>query len=77
MYYLYLKTVDVDYKRVFLIYRSRDRFLESSQQIEALVERFSREAPFPESQISPSGIGKVPLSYGKPGELKVWGFLYL
>lgn len=23
------------------------------------------------------GTGKVPLSYGKPGELKVWGILYL
>uniref|UniRef100_A0A182K5T6 Uncharacterized protein n=1 Tax=Anopheles christyi TaxID=43041 RepID=A0A182K5T6_9DIPT len=56
---------------------SRDRFLESSQQIEALVERFARETPIPEAPISPIGSGKIPLAYGKPGELKVWGILYL
>uniref|UniRef100_A0A182VZ54 ABC-2 type transporter transmembrane domain-containing protein n=1 Tax=Anopheles minimus TaxID=112268 RepID=A0A182VZ54_9DIPT len=56
---------------------SRDRFLESSQQIEALVERFARETPIPEAPINPIGSGKIPLAYGKPGELKVWGILYL
>ncbi|KXJ71988.1 hypothetical protein RP20_CCG019201 [Aedes albopictus] len=56
---------------------SRDRFLESSQQIEALVERFARESPIPEAPINPIGSGKIPLAYGKPGELKVWGILYL
>ncbi|XP_062562156.1 ATP-binding cassette sub-family G member 5 [Armigeres subalbatus] len=68
MYYLCLSTVDR---------RSRDRFLESSQQIEALVERFARESPIPEAPINPIGSGKIPLAYGKPGELKVWGILYL
>lgn len=68
MYYLCLSTVDR---------RSRDRFLESSQQIEALVDRFARELPLPESPMNPLGSGKVPLAYGKPGELKVWGVLYL
>uniref|UniRef100_A0A1Y9H1Y7 ABC transporter domain-containing protein n=1 Tax=Anopheles dirus TaxID=7168 RepID=A0A1Y9H1Y7_9DIPT len=68
MYYLCLSTVDR---------RSRDRFLESSQQIEALVERFARETPIPEAPINPIGSGKIPLAYGKPGELKVWGILYL
>ncbi|XP_058119502.1 ATP-binding cassette sub-family G member 5 [Anopheles ziemanni] len=68
MYYLCLSTVDR---------RSRDRFLESSQQIEALVERFARETPIPEAPINPIGSGKIPLAYGKPGELKVWGVLYL
>ncbi|CAD7092218.1 unnamed protein product [Hermetia illucens] len=68
MYYLCLSTVDR---------RSRDRFLESSQQIEALVERFSRETPLPEAPVNSLGTGKVPLAYGKPGELKVWALLYL
>lgn len=27
--------------------------------------------------MNPMGSGKVPLSYGKPGEIKVWGMLYL
>lgn len=58
-------------------FRSRDRFLESSQQIEALVDRFAREIPLPESPMNPMGSGKVPLAYGKPGELKVLGILYL
>lgn len=57
--------------------RSRDRFVESSQQIEALVQRFARETPLPDVPINPMGSGKVPLSYGKPGEIKVWGMLYL
>jgi hypothetical protein len=57
--------------------RSRDRFLESSQQIEALVERFARESPIPEAPINSAGNGKIPLSYGKPGELKVWAVLYM
>ncbi|KAH8326162.1 hypothetical protein KR067_002648 [Drosophila pandora] len=68
MYYLCLSTVDR---------RSRDRFLESSQQIEALVERFSRETPISDAPINNMGSGKVPLAYGKPGELKVWVMLYL
>lgn len=51
--------------------------MESSQQIEALVERFARESPIPEAPINPIGSGKIPLAYGKPGELKVWGILYL
>lgn len=59
------------------IYRSRDRFVESSQQIEALVQRFARETPLPDVPVNPMGSGKVPLSYGKPGEIKVWGMLYL
>lgn len=57
--------------------RSRDRFLESSQQIEALVERFSRETPMSDAPLNAMGSGKVPLAYGKPGELKVWIMLYL
>ncbi|EAT36667.1 AAEL011269-PA [Aedes aegypti] len=61
----------------FELIPSRDRFLESSQQIEALVERFARESPIPEAPINPIGSGKIPLAYGKPGELKVWGILYL
>uniref|UniRef100_A0A1B0G2E0 ABC transporter domain-containing protein n=1 Tax=Glossina morsitans morsitans TaxID=37546 RepID=A0A1B0G2E0_GLOMM len=68
MYYLCLSTVDR---------RSRDRFLESSQQIEALVERFSRETPISDGPLNNMGSGKVPLAYGKPGELKVWVMLYL
>ncbi|XP_017848497.1 ATP-binding cassette sub-family G member 5 isoform X2 [Drosophila busckii] len=68
MYYLCLSTVDR---------RSRDRFLESSQQIEALVERFSRETPNSDAPLNNMGSGKVPLAYGKPGELKVWVMLYL
>ncbi|XP_055851987.1 ATP-binding cassette sub-family G member 5 [Episyrphus balteatus] len=68
MYYLCLSTVDR---------RSRDRFLESSQQIEALVERFSRETPISDAPLNSMGSGKVPLAYGKPGELKVWLMLYL
>lgn len=64
---------------MFLIchFRSRDRFVESSQQIEALVQRFARETPLPDVPMNPMGAGKVPLSYGKPGEIKVWGMLYL
>lgn len=68
MYYLCLSTVDR---------RSRDRFLESSQQIEALVDRFARETPMSDAPIHTMGSGKVPLAYGKPGELKVWIMLYL
>ncbi|KAH8382363.1 hypothetical protein KR009_003091 [Drosophila setifemur] len=68
MYYLCLSTVDR---------RSRDRFLESSQQIEALVDRFSRETPISDAPLNNMGSGKVPLAYGKPGELKVWVMLYL
>lgn len=68
MYYLCLSTVDR---------RSRDRFLESSQQIEALVERFSRETPLSDAPLNSLGSGKVPLAYGKPGELRVWLMLYL
>uniref|UniRef100_A0A6B2EL93 Putative transporter abc superfamily breast cancer resistance protein n=1 Tax=Phlebotomus kandelakii TaxID=1109342 RepID=A0A6B2EL93_9DIPT len=68
MYYLCLSTVDR---------RSRDRFLESSQQIEALVDRFARETPIPEAPINPMSAGKVPLAYGKPNELKVFGTIYL
>lgn len=56
--------------------RSRDRFVESSQQIEALVQRFARETPLPDVPLT-MGSGKVPLSYGKPSEIKVWGMLYL
>lgn len=71
--------ININYNSLFLFiaHRSRDRFLESSQQIEALVERFSRESDLPESTLNPLGTGKVPLSYGKPGELKVWAILYL
>lgn len=58
-----------------LLCRSRDRFVESSQQIEALVQRFARETPLPE--VNQLGSGKMPLSYGKPSEIKVWGMLYL
>ena len=61
----------------FLYCRSRDRFVESSQQIEALVQRFARETPLPDVPMNPMGSGKVPLSYGKPSEIKVWGMLYL
>ncbi|XP_063705688.1 ATP-binding cassette sub-family G member 5 [Culicoides brevitarsis] len=68
MYYLCLSTVDR---------RSRDRFIESSQQIDALVDRFSRETSLPEAPINPQGANKIPLSYGKPGEFKVWGTLYV
>ncbi|XP_065371681.1 ATP-binding cassette sub-family G member 5 [Calliphora vicina] len=68
MYYLCLSTVDR---------RSRDRFLESSQQIEALVERFSRETSMSDGPLNNMGSGKVPLAYGKPGEIKVWIMLYL
>ncbi|CAO1427804.1 unnamed protein product [Diamesa hyperborea] len=68
MYYLCLSTVDR---------RSRDRFLESSQQIEALVERFSRETNLSDGPPNSGVVGKIPLAYGKPGELKVWGTLYL
>lgn len=57
--------------------RSRDRFLESSQQIEALVQRFGRETMLPDSPMNPNGVGKIPLSYGKPGECTVFGVLYL
>lgn len=74
MYYLCLSTVDR---------RSRDRFLESSQQIEALVQRFGREMSVPESPMNgggggaASGMGKVPVAYGKPGECAVWAVLYV
>lgn len=57
--------------------RSRDRFLESSQQIEALVQRFGREIVMPESPINPNGVGKIPLSFGKPSALSAFGVLYL
>ncbi|KAG5671621.1 hypothetical protein PVAND_001814 [Polypedilum vanderplanki] len=56
---------------------SRDRFLESSQQIEALVERFSREANLSDSPPAAGIVGKIPLAYGKPSEIKVFGILYL
>lgn len=59
------------------IHRSRDRFLESSQQIEALVERFSRETDITDSPPNAGVVGKIPLAYGKPSELKVWGILYV
>lgn len=91
MYYLCLSTVDrrqvcsmdeIGNSRFAIYtrsvsYRSRDRFLESSQQIEALVQRFARETPMPDMPMNPIGSGKVPLSYGKPGEIRVWGMLYL
>ncbi|TMW40664.1 hypothetical protein DOY81_014256 [Sarcophaga bullata] len=57
--------------------KTGDRFLESSQQIEALVERFSRETTISDGPLNNMGSGKVPLAYGKPGELKVWVMLYL
>lgn len=62
---------------LILFYRSRDRFIESSQQIDALVDRFSRETSLPEAPMNPQGANKIPLSYGKPGEFKVWGTLYV
>lgn len=31
----------------------------------------------PDMPMNPIGSGKVPLSYGKPGEVRVWGMLYL
>lgn len=31
----------------------------------------------PESPVNPMGMGKIPLAYGKPGEIKIWGLLYL
>lgn len=66
----------VDLIFMFILHcRSRDRFVESSQQIEALVQRFARETPLPD--VNQLGSGKVPLSYGKPSEIKVWGMLYL
>ncbi|KAG4069890.1 hypothetical protein HA402_009597 [Bradysia odoriphaga] len=68
MYYLCLSTVDR---------RSRDRFLESSQQIEALVQRFARESPLNDGPIMANGFGKLPLSYAKPGVFNVWGLLFL
>ncbi|KAL5274652.1 ABCG5 family protein [Megaselia abdita] len=63
MYYLCLSTVDR---------RSRDRFVESSQQIDALIERFSREPVMSEINLPPKNVAKYPISYGKPTELKVW-----
>jgi ATP-binding cassette, subfamily G (WHITE), member 5 (sterolin 1) len=57
--------------------RSRDRFLESSQQIEALVERFSRETNISDGPPNAGVVGKIPLAYGKPSEWKVWGLLYI
>lgn len=69
---------DIDWFIILFVFcRSRDRFLESSQQIEALVQRFARETPMPDMPMNPIGSGKVPLSYGKPGEVRVWGMLYL
>lgn len=62
---------------IFFSFRSRDRFLESSQQIEALVERFSRETNISDGPPNAGVVGKIPLAYGKPGEFKVWGLLYL
>lgn len=58
-------------------FRSRDRFLESSQQIEALVERFSRETNISDGPPNAGVVGKIPLAYGKPGEFKVWGILFI
>lgn len=57
--------------------RSRDRFLESSQQIEALVQRFARESPLNDGPIMANGFGKLPLVYAKPGVFNVWGLLFL
>ena len=57
--------------------RSRDRFLESSQQIEALVERFSRETNISDGPPNAGVVGKIPLAYGKPGEFNVFGTLFL
>lgn len=59
------------------IFRSRDRFLESSQQIEALVERFSRETNISDGPPNTGVVGKIPLAYGKPSELRVWGILFI
>jgi ATP-binding cassette, subfamily G (WHITE), member 5 (sterolin 1) len=60
-----------------LFSRSRDRFLESSQQIEALVERFSRETNISDGPPNSGVVGKIPLAYGKPSEFKVWGILFI
>lgn len=51
--------------------------MESSQQIEALVERFSRETNISDGPPNAGVVGKIPLAYGKPGEFKVWGILYI
>lgn len=68
MYYLCLSTVDR---------RSRDRFVESSQQIDALIERFAREPVMSEINLPPKNVAKYPISYGKPTELKVWFMLLM
>lgn len=60
-----------------IYFRSRDRFLESSQQIEALVERFSRETNLSDSPPTANIVGKIPLAYGKPSEIKIFGILFL
>lgn len=55
--------------------RSRERFIESNQQIEALVERFRQERiPGPSLGAAAS---KVTLAYGKPGQAKVIAVLYM
>jgi ATP-binding cassette, subfamily G (WHITE), member 5 (sterolin 1) len=51
--------------------------LESSQQIEALVERFARETNISDGPPNSGVVGKIPLAYGKPSELKVWGILFI
>ena len=51
--------------------------MESSQQIEALVERFSRETNLSDSPPAAGIVGKIALAYGKPSEIKVFGILFL
>jgi hypothetical protein len=51
--------------------------LESSQQIEALVERFSRETNLADGPPPAGMIGKIPLAYGKPSEFKVFWTIFL
>lgn len=61
--------------------RSRERFIESNQQISALVEKFKLEgAPFRKAvnlPPVPAAEAKVPLSaFGQPGAMKVAVSLY-
>lgn len=72
-----LKDSNFSFSNLISCFRSRDRFLESSQQIEALVERFSRETNISDGPPNAGVVGKIPLAYGKPGELKVWAILYV
>lgn len=51
--------------------------MESSQQIEALVERFSRETNLADGPPGAGMVGKIPLAYGKPSEFKVFWTLYM